>query len=293
MPTADGVADIDSLRILGQRAGFTLLGDGPAPGNPVVKLSSIQYGLTNGEIQTVQTKLLNIGFNPGPLDGMYGDMTRAAYAAFEQSIPMEVVDGIAGCESLTLLGNNTSAAPAFSTTCDIPNPDAPTTPPPSGGSNEPVHDYSRIAHVSTGVTINRRTQIMLDRAVAALADSYDWSPYLTQGSYNPGGVGASAGTHDGGGVIDIRTSTMTTNGADLCVQALREVGFAAWRRTSAEGFSPHIHAVAIGDRQLSPSAADQVQDYFNGRNGLANNGPDTLSSTYDVNWPSWCNQYNF
>lgn len=154
---------------------------------------------------------------------------------------------------------------------------------------EPVHNYTRVTY--TGKTINVRTRTMIERADALLT-AYDWSPYLTQGSYNPGGVGASAGTHDGGGVIDIRTTTMTTNGANLCVQALRKAGFAAWYRTPAEGFSYHIHAVAIGDWEMSPSAADQVVDYFAGRNGLANNGPDSAPSWVGRPYPVWCVKYS-
>lgn len=287
MPTADGHADVDSLRILGQRQGFTLSTDSPPP-QVVIYLSNVQYGKTNGDIQTVQTKLQAINLNPGPADGYFGPMTLDAWKAWERALAVPD-DGVPDCQSLGTLGRIDGVAPYFETNCDI----TPPPPPPPPSDNEPVHDYTRIAHASTGVTINRRTQIMLDRAVAALADSYSWTPYLTQGSYNPGGVSQSAGTHDGGGVVDIRTSTMSTHGADLCVQALREVGFAAWRRTSAEGFSPHIHAVAIGDREMSSSAANQVQAYFDGRNGLANNGPDTLSSTYRVRWPSWCDKYNY
>lgn len=297
MPTADGVPECESLVRLGQLAGFTVTDCGaPPPTTVVIKLSNVQYGRTNGDVQTVQAKLTNLGFNPGPQDGFYGDQTRSAYASWETSIGMATVDGIAGCESLTPLGN-ANAAPVFTTSCDIANPAPPTNTPPPTNDGEPVHNYTRLTYTSaTGAVINQRTKDMLDRAVVQLSDSYSWTPYLSQGSYNPGGVSGSAGTHDGGGVVDIRTSTMTINGADLCVQALRQVGFAAWRRTDAEGFSPHIHAVAIGDREMSASAQDQVQDYFNGRNGLANNGPDTLSSTYRTPvpmWPAWCNKYNF
>lgn len=289
MPVADGVPECESLVRLGQLQGFTV--SDCTVTTVTLKLSNVQYGLTNGDVQTVQAKLTNMGFNPGPQDGWFADQTKAAWASWESSIGL-TADGVPGCSSLTQLGN-ANAAPLFATSCDIADPSGGGTPPPPS-DGEPAGDYTRIAHSPDGVTINRRTQVMLDRAVAALT-AYAWSPYLTQGSYNPGGVAGSAGTHDGGGVVDVRISTMTTNGADLCVQALRRVGFAAWRRTEAEGFSPHIHAVAIGDAQMSPSAADQVQDYFNGRNGLASNAADTLSSSYKTPvpmWPTWCNKYN-
>lgn len=260
--------------------------DGPPPSGTVLKLSDVQYAKTNAAVTTAQQKLIALGFSiPAGATGYFGDQTKSAWTAWEQTIDVTTVDGVPGCYSLTELGSRPTS-PTFSTSCDIPDP--------SGQDNEPAHVYTRGTFgLGGGKIINQRTKTMIDRAVVALADSYAWAPYITQGSYNPGGVSGSAGTHDGGGVIDIRTSTMTTHGQNLCVQALREVGFAAWLRTPAEGFTTHIHAVAIGDREMSGAAANQVQAFFNGRNGLANNGPDTLPSTYQVAWPSWCNKYNF
>src|SRR5690348_13523061 len=81
---------------------------------------------------------------------------------------------------------------------------------------------------------------------------------VTQGSYNAGGVSASAGTHDGGGVVDVPAWQ-----ADETVIALRAVGFAAWHRPAVAGLWPaHIHAVLIGNAKLAPVAARQVQAYL-------------------------------
>lgn len=93
----------------------------------------------------------------------------------------------------------------------------------------------------------------------------------TQGSYQGGnGDPLSAGTHDLGGVVDLRWT-----GDDHDVWALRAAGFAAWHRTPAMGPWPdHIHAVLIGHPYLAASAQRQVESYRAGRNGLANNGPD-------------------
>jgi hypothetical protein len=54
---------------------------------------------------------------------------------------------------------------------------------------------------------------------------------------------------------------------------LRKVSFAAFHRTTKQGFDDHIHAVAIGDPGLDPSAARQVEAYKNGKNGLKDGGP--------------------
>jgi hypothetical protein len=59
------------------------------------------------------------------------------------------------------------------------------------------------------------------------------------------------------------------------VRALRESGFAAWYRPALSGVWPrHIHAIAIGDPDLSSGARDQVAQYYRRQNGLANRGPD-------------------
>lgn len=91
---------------------------------------------------------------------------------------------------------------------------------------------------------------------------------IYQGSYNGGGVSASAGTHDGGGAVDIKTGVTP----DRLVRALRTVGFAAWHRLPSEGpWGEHIHAVLNGNAKLSPSAERQVIAYKAGANGLASN----------------------
>ena len=94
--------------------------------------------------------------------------------------------------------------------------------------------------------------------------------HVVQGSYNHGGVSASAGTHDGGGVVDLLAWDWQRK-----VRALRTVGFAAWYRPPVRGlWGAHIHAVLIDHGKLAPSAARQVIAYRNGRDGLRSNLPD-------------------
>lgn len=107
-------------------------------------------------------------------------------------------------------------------------------------------------------------------AVKAAEKRLGYELTIIQGSYNAGRVTASAGTHDGGGVIDLAPYDH-----DRKVRVLRQIGFAAWYRPAIRGlWSSHIHAVLIGNDKLSSSARNQVTAYRNGRNGLANNGPD-------------------
>lgn len=137
--------------------------------------------------------------------------------------------------------------------------------------------YDRTTH--DGQTVDWMTKLAIERAERKL--SYDLS--ITQGSYNGGRVSASAGTHDGGGVIDLREWDWPSK-----VRALRLSGFAAWYRDPAEGPWPgHIHAVLVGNRQLAPSAKRQVDSFRSGRNGLANNGLDRHAGMKFVpfRWP--------
>jgi len=134
-----------------------------------------------------------------------------------------------------------------------------------------VDPYGRTTR--RGVLLNNRTVEMLEVAEMHWLRSY--APLvLTQGSYSTS-VSQSGGTHDGGGALDVRARDLTGSQRDSVVTALRKQGFAAWLRTPSQGDWPyHIHAIAIGDKELSPAAKQQVTDYKNGLNGLANKGAD-------------------
>lgn len=144
---------------------------------------------------------------------------------------------------------------------------------------EPAHDYRRVTY--GGKTVNWRTRIMLEAAATLYGEPFK----LTQGSYNKG-VSASAGTHDGGGVVDISTAGMSTARREFAEQCLRRVGFFAWVREPPL-FSYHIHAVAIGDREMSSSAKSQVAQGYADKDGLARRGHDSPLDPY----PVWIDQY--
>lgn len=129
--------------------------------------------------------------------------------------------------------------------------------------------YTRTTYTG-GSTLNLRTIEMLISAERRCG----FTLVITQGSYNTN-TEQSAGTHDGGGALDVRAKDLTSAQRDTVVKELRRVGFAAWLRTPSQGDWPyHIHAVAAGDQDLSAAARQQVVDYNTGLNGLANKGPD-------------------
>lgn len=255
----------------------------PEPQKSIV-YEAVYYGApVNASVKVVQDAL-NQEFGGVVVDGDYGDQTREAYSKWQRKLgysgsvsqPGSGADGNPGPTSMSRLAAKYGFLVTHGTA------PSPTTPAPAD-DGEPAHNYTRVVY--GGKTVNARTRTMLQNAVKLLT-AYDWTPRLTQGSYNVG-VGASAGTHDGGGVVDINVSTMSVNGMYLCAQALRKAGFAAWVRTPSDGFAYHIHAVAIGDREMSSAAKSQIQQWREDTNGLANHGPDPYADPY----PAWTNKY--
>ncbi|MET8359592.1 peptidoglycan-binding domain-containing protein [Micromonospora sp. NPDC005171] len=194
--------------------------------------------------QALQAKgLLNAQW----VDGYFGTVTVSAYAAYQRSLGYTglAANGLPGTTSLTKLGQNRYTV---------------------GNTIGPGAKVQR-----DGYVVNARTQAMLAEAQRLLG----YPLVLDQGSYNPGGDPTSAGTHDGGGVVDIAVTGMTAARRTAVARALRQVGFAAWVRNPNQGDWPwHIHAAAINDTDLSSQAQHQVGDYYLGMNGLANQGPD-------------------
>ncbi|HEX6355148.1 peptidoglycan-binding protein [Actinophytocola sp.] len=192
-------------------------------------------------------------------DGHYGTSTLDAYAAWQRSLGYSGLDanGVPGRSSLTQLG-----AGRFDVTRPV-----------TVGSNTDSYGGRRV---------NTRTADMLRKADSTLS----WSLTLTQGSYTSSNPD-SAGTHDGGGVVDISVSGLTTTQRWQTVKALRTVGFAAWLRTPEQGFAYHIHANAVSDPDMSRQARDQVHDYYFGRNGLATHAADNTPEAYRVAFTWW------
>jgi hypothetical protein len=161
-----------------------------------------------------------------------------------------------------------------STATPIPSPTS--TPEPTG-CQKPLEDYTRLE--INGWTINQRTYAMLTHAQELYGGELEINGYaITQGSYHDNGA-ASFGTHLGGGAVDLSvlrrgTYTVLWDDVEPLIHALRVAGFAAWLREYGELYadSPiHIHAIAIGDRELSGPAQDQLTGpagYFRGYNGL-------------------------
>jgi hypothetical protein len=219
----------------------------------------------------VQRALTAKGFRVAAT-GTYSRATTAAYARYQRSLGYTGINanGLPGYTSLTRLGVGRFRV------------------------SNPVRLSSRNDRYGTA-RVNSRTKRML----AAADRKLPWKITVVQGSYcvfpKSRCVGESGGTHDGGGAIDVRVRDLSTTNRWRTVQALRQVGFAAWLRTPAQCggcWSAHIHAIAIGDtdvwqRNGRTTNRDQVADYIRSRNGLASHAADNTPRQYRVGFTWW------
>lgn len=222
----------------------------------------VDEALTPGagpSVKLVETALNKEGLlGASYVDGHFGTRTVTAYAAWQRRLGYSGIaaSGLPGKTSLTELGDGRYTVTKVITV----------------GARTTLQDFP----------VNTRTAAMFRAAQTLSGLNF----VVEQGSYSPGTDPSSAGTHDGGGVLDVDAETLTASQRTKAVTALRKVGFAAWLRTPSQGDWPlHIHAVAISDTDLSTQAQEQVGAYYEGRNGLANNaaddGPSVTKVTYE------------
>jgi peptidoglycan hydrolase-like protein with peptidoglycan-binding domain len=208
----------------------------------------------SGEVLATEKLLKKAGFATGKVDGHFTAQTAKAVRALERKAK-RAVDGKMSTGDLAALKK--LLKPAFP---------------------EPKPDWRRLGF--RGVTLNGRTIEMLKQA-EAWAKRHGvptgWAMY--QGSFHSG-TAASAGTHDGGGAIDFKTTAQGKSAKQIrtMVEALRRAGFAAWHRAAPAWSPDHIHAIAIGDRDLSSGARAQVREYFAGGDGLSGSARDPHSA---------------
>ena len=194
----------------------------------------------------------------GYVDGHVGTRTLTAYAQWQRQLGYTCLaaTGLPGRTSLARLGEGRFTL------------------------SRTISPGARTTH--QGFPVGTRTLAMLRAAQSRCGLTFT----VEQGSYSPAVDPTSAGTHDGGGALDLDAERIPAARRAAAVRALREVGFAAWLRTPAQGDWPlHVHAVAISDTDLSAAAQKQVGAYYEGRNGLANaqpdDGPRVPKTTYE------------
>jgi hypothetical protein len=105
--------------------------------------------------------------------------------------------------------------------------------------------------------------------------------YFYQGSFNKG-VGASAGTHNAGGVGDGQSLGVSHR------KAQSKCGVVSWPRTRAQGFSIHDHFLLVGASTAHSTLKAQMYAWLKNQNGLARKGRDDsgVRSTFR-SYPAW------
>lgn len=72
-----------------------------------------KVGSRGNEVRQIQTKLKQLGYYKGSVDGIYGNSTKNAVIAFQKSCGL-TADGIAGPKTLLYLGLDSGASSGFS-----------------------------------------------------------------------------------------------------------------------------------------------------------------------------------
>ena len=119
-----------------------------------------------------------------------------------------------------------------------------------------------------GRLMDKKTQAFLEAMEAELG--YELT--VVQGCYNAGGVAQSAGTHDGGGVVDLAAWDWENK-----VRVGRKLGGFGWHREDLPGvWGEHIHIGIRDHGRLSLAAQAQQRDYdaTPARDGLAGHAID-------------------
>lgn len=134
---------------------------------------------------------------------------------------------------------------------------------------------TRVSFDGKTVTVRTRDALLYAQALWQKRGKHHKRIRLAQGSFN-NSVGASAGTHAGDAVVDVRTTGvgLSVSEATALNRALRDAGFASWIRDSRDGMPPHIHACLIADPEMASGAKAQCVDFDKGLNGLRNRAKD-------------------
>lgn len=85
-------------------------GSSGSSGSSSSKPTSWRNGSTGEEVEKIQTRLTELGYYTGAIDGNFGDATEAAYRAFQEAAGL-TVDGIAGSDREVLYSDDAPMAP--------------------------------------------------------------------------------------------------------------------------------------------------------------------------------------
>lgn len=135
----------------------------------------LRFGNRGWEVSSLQQQLARAGFNPGPVDGVFGPRTQAAVRAFQQSKGIQV-DGVVGPETMGAMGisgfdRRREPRPSAADGFQAPAPQQPTR------SVQPQDNFQ-----SAG---GSRLQTFLQRALAQQGKEYVFGAEVSMNDPNP------------------------------------------------------------------------------------------------------------
>lgn len=121
---ADGVVGAQTRAALAEALGTSLAPPAdPASGDLGTRL--LRAGMSGADVAALQSLLAGLGFDPGPIDGVFGAATGAGLRAFQEAHDL-TADGVAGPQTKAALlaatgpGDSLNGGPGFDT-CNSPN----------------------------------------------------------------------------------------------------------------------------------------------------------------------------
>jgi putative chitinase len=137
-------------------------------------MAILQRGSSGADVQTLQQRLSDLGFDPNGIDGHFGPGTEAAIRAFQQAKGLQV-DGKAGPDTLTALGLNDGSANTGGPTGDPQDPAADAT-----GSASPSAPQLSLGALSGKVPANVIAQIPETAAKFGITSNLRLAHFLAQ-----------------------------------------------------------------------------------------------------------------
>jgi len=207
------------------------------------------------------------------VDGYFGTTTTAAWGKWEKQLGQDSVGTLNGLPGLSELEALATGRFRLVNSFNV-------------GKRVKLVSVAKGGNSNDGLDIvNERTQAMFLQAQRNMRAERKkgWDMVVVQGGYCGSSCAAdSAGTHSAGGAVDIRSRDTDMEGINNRLAALRRVGFAAYYRTAAQGFDPHIHATAINDYQMTWEMHGSQPD-----------APGPILSTYGGNCQVYEWKFNF
>lgn len=133
----------------------------------------LRFGNRGWEVSSLQQQLARAGFNPGPVDGVFGPRTQAAVRAFQQAKGIQI-DGVVGPETMGAMGIS-----GFDRRRE-PRPSA-----QDGFQQQPAPTRSTVPTDGFQPTGGTRLQTFLQRALAQQGKEYVFGTEVSMNDPSP------------------------------------------------------------------------------------------------------------